>query len=328
MKFDIARQPLVPAFLTLFVLTIIVVCCGMETSSAERAGRTSAIMPLLGDLLNRFQSAYPLWSRLLSGFAILFTGMCIGRIGIRYNLYTVSSCLPIPLYAVIACGIFIGEYYLMAFTASMLFALAIKNYCRSFCSGYGFDASFRASFYLGLLPLVYAPSMPLVLIMPLALLLFQRTLREVVVSTAGLLLPVLTACYVSWGMGNGFTEPLFALYNATIAGSPLQLFSNIPMPSLAMLAGVVLLSLTAVFFFLTDFYAAGTKSRFILIFIIGVLTLTLALLFCPAATPEVFSLLAVPAATLIPVLFVRIHRVIALSIYILLLVATIVTITT
>ena len=47
--------------------------------------------------------------------------------------------------------------YLAGFAASMLLALATKNYCRAFCNGYGFDAIFRASLYLGLMPLVYAP---------------------------------------------------------------------------------------------------------------------------------------------------------------------------
>ena len=96
-------------------------------------------MPLLGGALTRFQAAYPVWARLAAGFMILFTGMCTGRIAIRYNLYGVSTCLPIPLYAVVACGIFSGGNYLTAFAASMLLALAAKNYCRSYCNGYGFD---------------------------------------------------------------------------------------------------------------------------------------------------------------------------------------------
>ena len=100
---------------------------------------------------------------------LLFTGMCAGRITIRYNLYTVGTCLPIPLYAIVACGIATGGNYLAGFAASMLLALATKNYCRAFCNGYGFDAIFRASLYLGLMPLVYAPGLPMLLLLPLIL---------------------------------------------------------------------------------------------------------------------------------------------------------------
>ena len=185
MKIDIARQPLVPAFVTLFALAVTAMWGGAGNGVSAGAPET---MPLLGGALTRFQAAYPVWARLAAGFMILFTGMCTGRIAIRYNLYGVSTCLPIPLYAVVACGIFSGGNYLTAFAASMLLALAAKNYCRSYCNGYGFDAIFRASLYLGLLPLVYAPATPLVLILPLAILLFKRTFREAVVAAAGLIL--------------------------------------------------------------------------------------------------------------------------------------------
>lgn len=320
MKIDIARQPLVPAFVTLFALAVTAMWGGAGDGVSADAPET---MPLLGGALTRFQAAYPVWARLAAGFMILFTGMCTGRIAIRYNLYGVSTCLPIPLYAVVACGIVSGGNYLTAFAASMLLALTAKNYCRSYCNGYGFDAIFRASLYLGLLPLVYAPATPLVLILPLAILLFRRTFREVVVAAAGLILPVLTACYVSWGAGEEFTAPVTALADAVVSGVPLWIFTALPLPSLVMLCIIAALALTALFFFLSDIYAAGTKPRFILIFNIGILAMTLALLCTPSVTPEAFTLTAVPAALLFPVLFVRIDRRIALPVYLILLAASV-----
>lgn len=320
MKIDIARQPLVPAFVTLFALAVTAMWGGAGNGVSAGAPET---MPLLGGALARFQAAYPVWARLAAGFMILFTGMCTGRIAIRYNLYGVSTCLPIPLYAVVACGIFSGGNYLTAFTASMLLALAAKNYCRSYCNGYGFDAIFRASLYLGLLPLVYAPATPLVLILPLAILLFKRTFREAVVAAAGLILPLLTACYVSWGMSDEFTAPVMTLADALVSGVPLWIFKDLPLPSLVMLCVIAVLALTALLFFLSDIYAAGTKPRFILIFNTGILAMTLALLCTPSVTPEAFTLTAVPAALLFPVFFVRIDRRIALPVYLILLAASV-----
>ena len=167
MKIDIARQPLVPAFMTLFALAVAAMCAGIPVSDTSGAVRDA--LPLLGGQLARFQAAYPVWSKFAAGFMLLFTGMCAGRITIRYNLYTVGTCLPIPLYAIVACGIATGGNYLAGFAASMLLALATKNYCRAFCNGYGFDAIFRASLYLGLMPLVYAPGLPMLLLLPLIL---------------------------------------------------------------------------------------------------------------------------------------------------------------
>ena len=192
-----------------------------------------------------------------------------------------------------------------------------------FGNGYGFDAIFRASLYLGLLPLVYAPATPLVLILPLAILLFKRTFREAVVAAAGLILPLLTACYVSWGMGDEFTAPVMTLADALVSGVPLWIFKGLPLPSLVMLCVIAALALTALLFFLSDIYAAGTKPRFILIFNTGILAMTLALLCTPSVTPEAFTLTAVPAALLFPVFFVRIDRRIALPVYLILLAASV-----
>ena len=329
MKFDIARQPLVPAFLTLAALAVTAMwgAAGYGFDPALPNG-TAAIQPEATTspeaLLLQFQTAHPVWTRWIAGLLILFTGMCAGRMTIRYNLYSVGTCLAIPLYGAIVCGLAVGDDFLPACTASALLALSAKNFARSFCNGYGFDAIFRASLYLGLLPFVSTAALPLLLILPLAVLLFRRTLREAAVAVAGLLLPALTICYINWGAGGEFTAPLTALGNAFIAGKPLVLFTAIPFRNLILLGGILVLDLLAVLFFLSDIYAVGTKSRTILIYIISVLVLTAAVLCGPAATPGTMALTAVPSAVLLPFMFVRIHRNIALLLYLLLLASAVI----
>lgn len=423
MKFNIARQPLIPAFLTLAALAVIAMWCvrthpgsparpverartvaeaGLDTSgtlAADRnssetnsavernnpeapaaAGRNAAETPAAdrnnsetnsaaernspeapaaadrnsaqiltdegrkiapdddanpntiealvvsspGKLLARFQTAFPGWSRWIGGLLILFTGLCAGRLTVRYNLYSVNTCLAIPLFAAVACGVAVGGDYLTAFTASALLALVLKNYARSCCNGFGFDAIFRASLYLGLLPLISPASLPLILLLPLAALLFRRTLREVAVAATGALIPALTLCYVNWGAGGQFLAPLSALGHAFLAGEPLSLFFAMPMRNLVLLGGILLLDAAALLFFLSDIYALGTKARFVFIFNISILVLTAALLCGPAATPGLIALAAVPSAVLLPFLFVRIHRNIALILYLLLLASAVI----
>lgn len=333
MKFDIARQPLVPAFLTLAALTVVAMwgAGGSDAAPAALAGNIAGrsasdavAIALPGDLLAQFQSAHPAWSRWIAGLLMLFTGMSVGRLTVRYNLYTVGTCLAIPLYGAIACGLAGDSDFLTLFTASALLALALKNFCRSFCNGFGFDAIFRASFYTGLLPLVCVAATPLLILLPLAVMLFRRTLREVTVAIAGLLLPVLALCYVNWGAGGEFTAPVTLLANTFITGRPLSLFLSIPIESLVLLGAVFMLDLMALLFFLSDIYAVGTKPRFIFIFNISILLLVAAVLCGPAATPGVIALTAVPSAVLLPFMFVRIHRAIALPLYLLLLASAVI----
>ena len=336
MKFDIARQPLVPAFLTLAALAIVAMwnAGGTAADTAALAGHAAETVGTgrnaagalavssPGELLAQFQEAHPVWARWIAGLLMLFTGMSVGRLTVRYNLYSVGTCLAIPLYGAIACGLAVGGDYLTAFAASALLALATKNFCRSYCNGFGFDAIFRASLYIGLLPLVATAAAPLLVLLPLAVMLFRRTLREVTVAVAGLLLPVLTLCY--WGAGGGFLAPVAELGSAFVAGMPLALFLSTPVQSLVLLGAVFILDLMALLFFLSDIHALGTKPRLIFIFNISVLLLTAAVLCGPAATPGTVALAAVPSAVLLPFMFVRIHRAIALPLYLLLLAAAVI----
>lgn len=329
MKFDIARQPLVPAFLTLAALAAAAMwgAAGRDFAATLPNGAAalqSEATASPGALLLQFQAAHPVWSRWIAGILILFTGMCAGRMTIRYNLYSVGTCLAIPLYGAVVCGLAVGSDFLPAFTASALLALSVKNFARSFCNGYGFDAIFRASLYLGLLPFVSAAALPLLLMLPLAVLLFGRTLREVAVAVAGLLLPAFTICYVNWGAGGEFTAPLTALGNLFIAGKPFALFTAVPFRNLILLGGIFILDLLALLFFLSDIYAVGTKSRTILIYNIGVLVLTAAVLCGPAATSGSVAFAAVPSAVLLPFMFVRIQQGVALLLYLLLLASAVV----
>lgn len=329
MKFDIARQPLVPAFLTLTALAVAAMWGAAEHGLAPVLpdGITpirpeSAVCP--ESALLQFQASHPIWARWIAGLLMIFTGMCSGRMTIRYNLHSVGTCLAIPLYGAIVCGLAVGGDFLPALTASTLLALSVKNFARSFCNGYGFDAIFRASLYLGLLPFVSSAALPLLLILPLAILLFRRTLREAAVAVAGLSLPAFTICYIAWGAGGEFLAPLASLGDAFIAGKPLALFITTPLRNLIPLGGIFVLDLLALLFFFSDIYAVGTKPRTILIYNISVLVLAAAVLCGPAATPGAVALAAVPSAMLLPFMFVRIHRGIALLLYLLLLASAVI----
>lgn len=204
MKFDIARQPLVPAFLTLAALAVVAMwnAGGPAVSMAVQAGHAAGTVDIgrnaagalavssPGELLAQFQAAPSRLGALDRRTADALHGMSVGRLTVRYNLYSVGTCLAIPLYGAIACGLAVGGDCLTTFAASALLALATKNFCRSYCNGFGFDAIFRASLYIGLLPLVATAAAPLLILLPLAVMLFRRTLREVAVAVAACCCPL------------------------------------------------------------------------------------------------------------------------------------------
>lgn len=344
MKFDIARQPLVPAFLTLAALAVAAlwnagepvsgaiarigggIFAGGTASGTGAAGQGIAtagdlVVALPGELLARFQAAHILWSRWIGGLLLLYAGMTLGRMSVRYNLYSASTCIAIPLYGIVLCGIGSGGDFLPSLTASALLACSVRHFARSFCNGYGFDALFRASLAQGVLPLVSPAAGPLWLLVPLALVLFRRTLREAAVAAAGLLLPALAFCYLNWAAGGSVSAPAATLFQAVTTGSPLALFPALPLPTLLFAGGILALDVLAILLFLSDRYAVGTKPRFILIYIISALVLTLVSLCGPAAGRSDLALAAVPSALLLPLVFVRSGRAITLPLYLILLAA-------
>lgn len=326
MRFDIARQPLVPAFLTLLALALLA-AGSFGAANAAAAGIPHAAFAAAPDglvtglpqqaLLN-LQLHHPLWAGGLGVVLLLAGGLHLGRLSTRYNLYGVSSCLAIPLYGAALCLAGFGDQYLTALTESLLLVLAFKNYCRAFGNGYRFDALFRASLSLGLLPLLRPALLPLVLLLPAAVWIFRRTLREATVACVGLLLPAAAWCYVNWGAGGTLAAPLLHIAGAFTDGAPFALLRELTTPELLAAGILVLLTLLAALHLLTEFYTTGLKPRFILLF--GFITLLLGvLLLCgPGAAPADRTLLALPAALLLPFSFVRISPRIVWPLYLLL----------
>ena len=283
-----------------------------ETLTEEPHDRMMIRFP--GEWLADFEAHHPGGSRWIGGLLILFTGLCIGRLTARNNLYSVGTCLAIPLYGILLCGIGDGAF-LSSCAAPALLALATKNYARSFRNGFGFDAIFRASLYLGLLPLVAPAALPLLLLLPLAVQLFRRTLRELTVALAGVLLPLFVLCYINWGVGGDFAAPLL-LFGRLLTCGPLPTpEALLPLPKLLFAGAAVVLGLLSTLFVFADRYAVGTKPRFILLFACITLILACGSLCSPAATAETVTLLAVPVTLLLPFLFVRVRRPIAAPLY-------------
>lgn len=266
-------------------------------------------------LLGRFQSASPGWARLCAALTLLGAGLCLGRMTVRRNLYGVGSCIAMPLFGMVLCLLPAGGESLAAYVAALLSALSIRYCGRAYRNGYAFDSIFRAAFCLGAVPLLVPAALPLYLLLPFAALLFRRTVREMLVASFGLLLPVAVFVYVDWGAGEEFATALLRPGVAFLAGVPLDFVCGLPPAALCVLGALAGLSCLAVGLFLTHLYAVGTKARFILLYTLGVLVLTAALLCGPAASPALFPLLAVPVAVLLPLFFVRVRPVLSVPAY-------------
>lgn len=324
----LARQLFVPAFLTLLLLCVVALwiapavrpavepAATLQPTAPDAAGMAFA---LPGQLLQRFQNEWPLAGRLLALAAALGAGIAVGRISVRSNLYGVNTCLSIPLFGIFVCLLAGQALSLPLLLAVLLLARSVRRFGEALRDGYTFDPLVRASSGLGLLVLLRPAALPILLLLPFGVVLFQRTRRETVVALFGLLLAPLLCCYLNWWFGGTFDAPLVALWNDFAAGLPAALFRSGWIPWMGLAAALLLLDLFGVGAVWANFYSVNARARYLLLFHTGALLLTLAVLCGPAAAPADSALLAVPSAVLLPFFFVRIRASFASILYLLLL---------
>lgn len=315
MRFDLVKMPLVPAFLLLATLAVFglwALPAGMP-SADPRGGIAPEVLPLLplGALPDRLQQLCPFAAKLLGVFLLLFTGTSLGRLSMRYNLYVTTTCLALPLYGAAMLPALHDASWLASIVASALLLLFLRNCCIGYRNGFAFDRFFRAALFLSLLVLVRPAALPLLLALPAAAVRFRRTGRELIAAVGGLLLPVATVAYLNWAFGGTPTAPFEAWWRTLAVGTPAAALFDSTLGD-RLFAGLLLLSTAAaLLLFRLVRYHVGTKARHIVYFAGRLLLLSLVVLPMPGAGVGMLGLAAVPAALLLPVLFLRLHRPIA-----------------
>lgn len=316
MNFNIARQSLIPAFLLLALFEGVAVALLPVGEVAGNVGVASSVWRFPPDaLLAAFQSEFPVWSRVLCWCLLVFAGVSAGRITTRYNLYSVGSCVAVSLFGILT-SCFVGDPQWLAAAVLLCCAtLFYKNMCRSFCNGYAFDAIFRAGLYLGLAVVLKPHALPLVLLLPVSIIFFRRTFREMLLAVMGLLTPVITLCYSNLLAGGEFSAPVTDFILRLQEGEWLGFREVMTLPMWGTLGVFTLLNLVASILTICDGYALGVKPRWMLFFNIVALPVTAAVLFLPGAGIGALLLYMLPTSVAIPICLLRARNDLSLLIF-------------
>ncbi len=323
MKFgDIIRQPLPVATFTF--LAIVVTAFVRAWFTQRFAGEIPLLSAPLGHYTAALRTSWPLLSALASIGMLFVAGFLTGRSTVRADLYKTRCFLAMPLFGVVSCGIVLSDDFLTQSLTVLLMALASRNYYNSFHRHYCFDRMFRGSLYLGLIPLVYAPGAGLLLLIPLVILLFRRTLRESVVAIAGAVLPLFFVSFIHWAVGGEFGEPLRQIAAAALTPENDPLFgSNTPISLIAWGLILFLLICSAGSIFL-DIHTLRTKPRNILFYNLYLICVVVGIHFVPGSTAITLTLPATAAATLIPVVLTKFSSPVASMLYMVLVILSLI----
>ncbi len=279
-------------------------------------------MPLAA-ALTRFTVAHGWWGAACAAVVIGWTMLLVVQLSVKYAPAASRNYLPPQIFLVAAGGLVIAGEALAALLAAWFLVLAVRQFAFSFHKGYSFTELFHAGFWLGLVPLLYAPAA--VWVVPVAvsaLVIYRRSVREAVVCLTGLALPLPAAGFVHWAMGAEADYIWHEVWRCT-AQSPGVEFA-LPFTTIAVAAPVAVLVVSALV------RAAGMRNnirktpwKFV-----GFTALTLLWMAGSAALPgtstTLVALLGVPCAVCVPYAFAGRGAGVSTTIYSLILAAVLV----
>ena len=239
-------------------------------------------------------------SFVLAFFLFLCCGIIEGKILPRSGLSKGYCTLPIPLYGVLACGIFVAPDTLSVGVASLCFAEALYLLLRSLHGAGEKDSVFFASMLLGTMVLLLPSSIVLVATIPIAVFVLALSSRQALLMAVGYVLPLFGASYIVWYKGGTIFDFWQNLYSALIS-SQMAAIENIPFLSIAMVAVVVAVLLWGMIYAVVrpDKMFMLSRVRRALYLFLWVSALSLTVLFIPACDLSVCAIVAVHVAILL-----------------------------
>jgi hypothetical protein len=278
-------------------------------------------MPL-AEWLTRWSIAHPVWSGVAVGVLVVWTVFIVAMLAVRHASITSRNYLPIPIFIIAACGIFVPAEALASYTVAWLFALATRQFILMFRKDYRFTEALKAGFYLGFIPLLYAPGAIVLALVPILAVLYRRSARELTVGIVGALLPILGAWFVGWAKGDDvWSLPGEWWRSIAHRGAPLWP-AEFPIMQTICGGAIVLLAAMAIGRFAATRLGMRTRQRKVMTHISIAVFLLAASFAVPGASLSGVPLLAVALSITIPYAYTSRQSIVASVLYILLIAMT------
>ena len=301
-KIDITRQPLLLALATSLALTVLGLL--FRLPFAAPLPEVSIETPL-GALLAEFQRSHNGVSVVVVFLTAITSAYLVTRSSVRHNLYTRRTYIAMVMFSLCTCCLFGCEEWLRSWATLLALQLAFRNFESGFRRSYAFGEMFRGAFFLGLVPLLYAPVATVLLLLPLLVFLFHRPAREVPVIAVGACLPLAISSYVGWGRGYELGYVAERTIAAITAESGYTLFGGAQLFDLLAMGAVLFVVLMSLGVYMIELGALKFKARRIHVFYIALAATILASALAAGSDCCTWLLLSLPIAVSMPLLFVR-----------------------
>lgn len=260
----------------------------------------------LGDLLLQGFSSLPQWCSSMIGFVSLFwCGVVVSRIVTANMIVLERNYVSTILFVLIACGSGMQPDALPVVIAALLLLYSHEQTLLSFRRIIEFKYTFNAGLLMGLSVLIYAPAAFYLLMVPAGLVIFKKSLREWIISFVGLLVPLLFAAYLYWGIAGYsfgwcfeqiYQQGVYAFLNSSFLTNYLDPFL------LLFWLLLLLIALDSIRLFIQRKQIIRTRPFKTYLYFVWVMILSVVLFVIPGRSLAAFLLIA-PALAIVMVIF-------------------------
>lgn len=290
--------------LTILVIVAIAAVRSFVAPTGGECVRNVAVP--LGILLQGLEQRMPVLSLVVWAVMIFIAGINTGRYGVKYSLYPAYTLMAIPVFGIVAAGVMVSHDYLVTAASALCGLLSVKYLHRCIMRSGSFADLSLGMLWIGLLPLLFVPAAVMAyVVVPVLVLVVRPSWRDWVVAVASLLLPLAAVCYVGWCRGGDFTAPVTALYDTFMTPSGFEFFASTNPAGILLLGVLIVMVVCSASLVVSDKYSLKVKARAAMRFNALLVVACAGMFFVPSCTSTVFVLAAVPAAMLLPLMFVR-----------------------
>lgn len=243
------------------------------------------------------------WGRAaVTTIVIVTTGILVGRAATKSGIFRNFCTLPIPIFGIVACGIFVSPDMYASSIAAMCTAAGLSLFIRTLARPDEKNPVFFGSMLFGIALLCYPPCVVFVALLPFMALISFQSWRKIIIAAVGYLLPLAIVSYVGWYAGEDILDNAYSIaawfepFHRTPVYSPAH--EGFPILSTAIAAIVMSLVIAGAILRRIDRGTALVKADKSAQTVSAVMVLAVAALAVPRCTVAMLPVIAVPTAIL------------------------------
>ena len=263
-------------------------------------------------------SASWIWSA-CTVILLAVTGVIVGRTATQSGIFRNFCTLPIPIFGIVACGIFVSPDMYASSVAALCVAVGLSLFIRTLSRPDEKDSVFFGSMLFGIALLLYPPCIVFAALLPFMALISFQSWRKIIIAAIGYLLPFAAVSYIGWYFGGGIGDTADAIAEwfepFRYATAHYHMHERFPVMATAVGAAIALLIIAGSILRRMDSGNTLVKVEKSTHIISAVLVLAAAAFAIPRCTVAILPVVAVPAAILAAATLDRIKVVTSTVIY-------------